>query len=126
MDRVVGQFSCNIKSLQENPCSTSGTDALALFSTRGRIWAPSGGSCSTDPGPDFSARRSCPTCRSRRSPQPFTPALSLIHISEPTRLRRISYAVFCLKKKKTKKTKTKSTTLLKQKTTTRDTLTRYT
>src|SRR5665809_97336 len=24
--------------------------------------------------------------------------LSLIHISEPTRLRRISYAVFCLKK----------------------------
>src|SRR5660398_280270 len=29
--------------------------------------------------------------------------LSLIHISEPTRLRRISYAVFCLKKKKKKK-----------------------
>ena len=29
--------------------------------------------------------------------------LSLIHISEPTRLRRISYAVFCLKKKKTQK-----------------------
>ena len=28
------------------------------------------------------------------------PYLSLIHISEPTRLRRISYAVFCLKKKK--------------------------
>src|SRR5660397_252235 len=26
--------------------------------------------------------------------------LSLIHISEPTRLRRISYAVFCLNKKK--------------------------
>ena len=25
--------------------------------------------------------------------------LSLIHISEPTRLRRNSYAVFCLKKK---------------------------
>ena len=30
-------------------------------------------------------------------------SLSLIHISEPTRLRRISYAVFCLKKKKIKK-----------------------
>src|SRR5665648_1239282 len=29
-----------------------------------------------------------------------TPALSLIHISEPTRLGMISYAVFCLKKKK--------------------------
>ena len=30
-------------------------------------------------------------------------ALSCIHISEPTRLRRNSYAVSCLKKKKTKK-----------------------
>src|SRR5678815_387350 len=29
------------------------------------------------------------------------PCLSLIHISEPTRLLSISYAVFCLKKKKT-------------------------
>ena len=29
--------------------------------------------------------------------------MALIHISEPTRLRRISYAVFCLKKKKTNK-----------------------
>src|SRR5674536_144032 len=29
-------------------------------------------------------------------------SLSLIHISEPTRLLSISYAVFCLKKKKTK------------------------
>ena len=29
-------------------------------------------------------------------------ALSLIHISEPTRRRGISYAVFCLKKKKRK------------------------
>eukprot|EP00658_Telonema_sp_P-2_P080856 TRINITY_DN8134_c0_g1_i1.p1 TRINITY_DN8134_c0_g1~~TRINITY_DN8134_c0_g1_i1.p1 ORF type:complete len:215 (+),score=45.52 TRINITY_DN8134_c0_g1_i1:298-942(+) len=32
-----------------------------------------------------------------------TMSLSLIHISEPTRLLSISYAVFCLKKKKTKK-----------------------
>ena len=31
--------------------------------------------------------------------------LSLIHISEPTRQAEISYAVFCLKKKKTKKKK---------------------
>ena len=36
--------------------------------------------------------------------------LSLIHISEPTRLRRISYAVFCLKKKK--KTKKNNTSTL--------------
>src|SRR5660398_262502 len=32
--------------------------------------------------------------------RPSSQPLSLIHISEPTRLRRISYAVFCLKKKK--------------------------
>ena len=32
--------------------------------------------------------------------------LSLIHISEPTRLGMISYAVFCLKKKKKKENKT--------------------
>src|SRR5678815_586200 len=32
--------------------------------------------------------------------------LSLIHISEPTRLLSISYAVFCLKKKKQNKTHT--------------------
>src|SRR5450756_2976783 len=31
--------------------------------------------------------------------------LSLIHISEPTRLGMISYAVFCLKKKKKNKNK---------------------
>src|SRR5450759_4564896 len=33
-----------------------------------------------------------------KSPEVFL--LSLIHISEPTRLGMISYAVFCLKKKK--------------------------
>ena len=31
---------------------------------------------------------------------PYILSLSLIHISEPTRPERISYAVFCLKKKK--------------------------
>src|SRR5660397_294227 len=41
--------------------------------------------------------------------------LSLIHISEPTRLRRISYAVFCLKKKKKKKKKKKTNTHQKNK-----------
>src|SRR5665213_237712 len=34
--------------------------------------------------------------------QPIPPDLSLIHISEPTRQAEISYAVFCLKKKKKK------------------------
>src|SRR5659263_755116 len=35
--------------------------------------------------------------------------LSLIHISEPTRLGMISYAVFCLKKKKKQRIKQKNT-----------------
>ena len=37
---------------------------------------------------------------SETSPMPI--CLSLIHISEPTRRRGISYAVFCLKKKRVK------------------------
>src|SRR5674476_861542 len=36
-----------------------------------------------------------------RGPHPHVWFLSLIHISEPTRQAEISYAVFCLKKKKT-------------------------
>src|SRR5660397_271269 len=49
----------------------------------------------------------CLICRNNwRSVELLNMILSLIHISEPTRLRRISYAVFCLKKKK-KKNKTK-------------------
>src|SRR5665647_274131 len=39
----------------------------------------------------------------RRSVLHLLPHLSLIHISEPTRRTPISYAVFCLKKKKTRK-----------------------
>src|SRR5450756_313200 len=39
--------------------------------------------------------------------------LSLIHISEPTRLGMISYAVFCLKKKK-KNTKNKKISLINE------------
>src|SRR5660397_293667 len=41
-----------------------------------------------------------------QSPRRSVISLSLIHISEPTRLRRISYAVFCLKKKKKKQQQT--------------------
>src|SRR5450756_778266 len=41
--------------------------------------------------------------------------LSLIHISEPTRLGMISYAVFCLKKKKKNKKKTKKKFRIKKK-----------
>src|SRR5660397_271846 len=64
---------------------------------------------------DLMTRMRSPSCGGRlsttfhtrdRSASPLwvggvsTQMLSLIHISEPTRLRRISYAVFCLKKKK--------------------------
>src|SRR5450756_3029459 len=41
--------------------------------------------------------------------------LSLIHISEPTRLGMISYAVFCLKQKKKKKKKTNTNNQNKKK-----------
>src|SRR5450756_2766613 len=62
-------------------------------SDRGRPQSrtPADGPCSI---PGLAAEKSggcCPRCRARR--------LSLIHISEPTRLGMISYAVFCLKKK---------------------------
>src|SRR5678815_714492 len=43
------------------------------------------------------SRRCAPDARATAT----TPNLSLIHISEPTRLLSISYAVFCLKKKTT-------------------------
>src|SRR5450756_1804220 len=41
--------------------------------------------------------------------------LSLIHISEPTRLGMISYAVFCLKKKKKKHNRQSHTTKIQTK-----------
>eukprot|EP00658_Telonema_sp_P-2_P008821 TRINITY_DN13336_c0_g1_i1.p1 TRINITY_DN13336_c0_g1~~TRINITY_DN13336_c0_g1_i1.p1 ORF type:complete len:122 (+),score=33.88 TRINITY_DN13336_c0_g1_i1:95-460(+) len=41
---------------------------------------------------------------------PTAQCLSLIHISEPTRLLSISYAVFCLKKKKKKQEENNNTT----------------
>eukprot|EP00658_Telonema_sp_P-2_P031245 TRINITY_DN2342_c0_g1_i2.p1 TRINITY_DN2342_c0_g1~~TRINITY_DN2342_c0_g1_i2.p1 ORF type:complete len:508 (+),score=98.35 TRINITY_DN2342_c0_g1_i2:149-1672(+) len=41
-----------------------------------------------------------PPAPSHYDPAPASQYLSLIHISEPTRLLSISYAVFCLKKKK--------------------------
>ena len=39
--------------------------------------------------------------KNKTASKPTKEKLSLIHISEPTRLLSISYAVFCLKKKKT-------------------------
>src|SRR5665254_13267 len=45
-------------------------------------------------------RERSPYCNRPCSEAVFPGHLSLIHISEPTRLLSISYAVFCLKKKK--------------------------
>ena len=42
----------------------------------------------------------CRTAAADLHPHAAEETLSLIHISEPTRLLSISYAVFCLKKKK--------------------------
>ena len=42
-------------------------------------------------------------CRTQNDVQAYLFMLSLIHISEPTRQAEISYAVFCLKKKKKKR-----------------------
>src|SRR5450756_3045808 len=52
---------------------------------------------------DRVARQHCPSPLHRHTQ--INMHLSLIHISEPTRLGMISYAVFCLKKKKQLKTK---------------------
>eukprot|EP00658_Telonema_sp_P-2_P070449 TRINITY_DN5995_c0_g1_i2.p1 TRINITY_DN5995_c0_g1~~TRINITY_DN5995_c0_g1_i2.p1 ORF type:complete len:110 (-),score=33.81 TRINITY_DN5995_c0_g1_i2:30-359(-) len=52
------------------------------------------------PGKPMMATECC-SCMSQRGVD-----LSLIHISEPTRLLSISYAVFCLKKKKKTKKNT--------------------
>eukprot|EP00658_Telonema_sp_P-2_P029458 TRINITY_DN2240_c0_g1_i7.p1 TRINITY_DN2240_c0_g1~~TRINITY_DN2240_c0_g1_i7.p1 ORF type:complete len:108 (-),score=33.47 TRINITY_DN2240_c0_g1_i7:38-361(-) len=49
-------------------------------------------------------RPSLRVAKSVRTRQQRVRTLSLIHISEPTRLLSISYAVFCLKKKKKKTT----------------------
>eukprot|EP00658_Telonema_sp_P-2_P069411 TRINITY_DN58633_c0_g1_i1.p1 TRINITY_DN58633_c0_g1~~TRINITY_DN58633_c0_g1_i1.p1 ORF type:complete len:132 (+),score=28.96 TRINITY_DN58633_c0_g1_i1:135-530(+) len=49
---------------------------------------------SSQDAPQVQVRRKFPL------PWPWVTDLSLIHISEPTRLLSISYAVFCLKKKK--------------------------
>eukprot|EP00658_Telonema_sp_P-2_P028349 TRINITY_DN21734_c0_g1_i7.p2 TRINITY_DN21734_c0_g1~~TRINITY_DN21734_c0_g1_i7.p2 ORF type:complete len:173 (-),score=16.25 TRINITY_DN21734_c0_g1_i7:65-583(-) len=70
------------------------------------------GGCSPGPSPlnRLEVRRSVtPRKSGQRAPVPAPLDLSLIHISEPTRLLSISYAVFCLKKKKKiKKLKYKS------------------
>src|SRR5665648_201127 len=62
---------------------------------RGRLWLAEG---------------SCVRLRLEHRNHVWSYDLSLIHISEPTRLGMISYAVFCLKKKKSKTNKTHTVT----------------
>src|SRR5450756_2483564 len=74
------------------------------------IWDTSGSSTPPRTGePQMKYRRIASSERYaiaalRRQGLSLSAILSLIHISEPTRLGMISYAVFCLKKKKKKKT----------------------
>src|SRR5664279_4050251 len=88
-------------SYYSNPCGKRGARPLgsgsgahsgigAVGGTRRGPGIPAAAACSGD---DRGARRG-----TRRASE----YLSLIHISEPTRRTPISYAVFCLKKKKKK------------------------
>eukprot|EP00658_Telonema_sp_P-2_P010350 TRINITY_DN13902_c0_g1_i6.p1 TRINITY_DN13902_c0_g1~~TRINITY_DN13902_c0_g1_i6.p1 ORF type:complete len:609 (-),score=174.92 TRINITY_DN13902_c0_g1_i6:74-1900(-) len=58
--------------------------------------------CAAASIPDSVFLRAAEAVANSLTPQDIAEDLSLIHISEPTRLLSISYAVFCLKKKKKK------------------------
>src|SRR5450759_5759163 len=75
--------------LKDSSMSTSGSYEK-FFRAEGRVYAHI-----MDPRTGYPARGSV----SVSVIAPRTVDLSLIHISEPTRLGMISYAVFCLKKK---------------------------
>src|SRR5678815_4831256 len=80
----------------------AGVIALLCASATGQAQQRAGGAAasgvSADRGKYLVNITGCHDCHSPKS-QGMTPDLSLIHISEPTRLLSISYAVFCLKKK---------------------------
>src|SRR5665648_1284895 len=68
-------------------CETMGSDAVNVVV---RLWWCTSSSDLSPDGPGSAT--TWPQCAQRD--------ITLIHISEPTRLGMISYAVFCLKKKK--------------------------
>src|SRR5678816_3803150 len=80
----------------------AGIVALLFATASGQAQQKPGGAPATgvsvDRGKYLVNITGCHDCHSPKS-QGMTPDLSLIHISEPTRLLSISYAVFCLKKK---------------------------
>ena len=66
-----------------------------------RYWIPGGPfGLGGDAGPSSDTYGNFPSFNAGDAAWRTSYALSLIHISEPTRLGMISYAVFCLKKKK--------------------------
>src|SRR5450759_5623756 len=78
--------------------SVEPTQGFGLLTSRANSAAISAGHCDLS---FFSAALSSMLRDMRIPPVHFALIyLSLIHISEPTRLGMISYAVFCLKKKK--------------------------
>src|SRR5665647_711735 len=85
----------------DTPCPECGFDAVAIKATDVATQV-------RDIAPAFEAVLDRPDARDRPEPGVWSPLeygchvrdLSLIHISEPTRRTPISYAVFCLKKKK--------------------------
>src|SRR3546814_5259359 len=102
------------------PAARGGEGTARLFRGRGaRPWraAPDPlrrrgralGLCGRKVEPDHRRRLSRPVrpgdFRDRRSPPPERPRRSEEHTSELQSLMRISYAVFCLKKKNTEKTR---------------------
>ena len=78
---------------------TAAVGALAAISDMDSLFAQEAGASAASGIPDLVAVRNGTRAEMVRKAVD-TLGLSLIHISEPTRLGMISYAVFCLKKKK--------------------------
>src|SRR5660397_129474 len=122
-DTLGSQFACQLPEAYrrlQRPSSAPDAKASTVCSYKlktktKRCSRPLYSSQTTHPHPQPPPHRRPATSRPR-TPTPHGlvvphPNLSLIHISEPTRLRRISYAVFCLKKKN-QKTLTNTTTII--------------
>src|SRR5660398_222255 len=90
---MVRAFRVPFRPLAARPCFVNSVNKTRPCSEGAET--PTSAACLRTPQTGINAL-CLPACPHKRD-------LSLIHISEPTRLRRISYAVFCLKKKKKKK-----------------------
>src|SRR5450756_3090903 len=90
---------------EDNPCERPDEKPIENYEdSRATKPRPEGSQSMSKPGKRLDKRRS-KTSRCNKDLGrlgELSGNLSLIHISEPTRLGMISYAVFCLKKKKKK------------------------